>query len=165
MAELPVGKGKVAFVDDADLLRVSQWKWHVDHGYVRRRARVAGKQTVVYLHRFIVGAPDGIGIDHRDRDGLNNRRDNLRVAGQTLNNANSRLRSNKRHSKFRGVTLFRTSKVVNGKRYEYLYWQARIQSAGVARHLGYFEVEEDAARAYDAAARVLFGEFASLNLP
>lgn len=91
-------------------------------------------------------------IDHRDRNKLNNRIENLRPCTQKGNNGNSGLH---RHntSGFRGVSLNSRS----GK------WHAQIKINGKQTYLGRFESPEEAARRYDAAAREHFGEFATVN--
>lgn len=104
-----------------------------------------------YLHQLIFGAK---GPDHRDGDGLNNLRSNLRKASKSQNAANS-LKREGYSSPFRGVS-FRKDK---GK------WQARVRVERVRKHIGYFTDEQEAARAYDCAALEHFGEFAKLNFP
>lgn len=94
--------------------------------------------------------PDAI-VDHRDRDPLNNRLDNLRLSDAPRNAANSKARPNKKHSKYRGVTRHA------GK------WIAQARVNGKNKKLGRFTDEEDAARAYDKAALAAYGEHAHLN--
>lgn len=104
------------------------------------------------MHRHILGLGGGHSQipDHRDRDGLNNTRENLRLADHSLNRANGRA---SRNGKFKGVFLRKK----DGR------YRAIIQIAGVRRHLGCFDTPEAAARAYDAAAEAGFGEFALTN--
>jgi len=104
---------------------------------------------MLYLHRVIMAADDGVKVDHRDRDGLNNRRSNLRIATLSQNNANSFRPANR--AGFRGV-------VAVGKK-----WRAQIRRDGARVYLGLYETPEDAARTYDRAAREAHGEFATLN--
>lgn len=154
--------GRVALVDDADYDLVSRYKWHVheqDRGPGRRpmgpyaRAgiyRPSDRRTVMILmHILITGIHTG--IDHANGNGLDNRRENLRPAGQRLNMANTRPIVGK-SSRFKGVRLH------EGK------WDARIR-IGRSVYLGKFDDEEAAARAYDAAALAAWGEFARLNFP
>lgn len=89
-------------------------------------------------------------VDHKDRDRGNDRISNLRKATRTQNNANGKPRV-----RFRGVSRHMTSRL----------WRARIKIDGKETRLGYFVDPEDAARAYDAAARKAFGEFARTNFP
>lgn len=144
-----------ALVDDRDFSRVSDHKWTLEkrpNGDCYARACINGKW--VRMHRFIMRmGPGQPRLDHRDHDGLNNRRKNLRVASAWQNGANKikRLRFS---SKFKGVHRNRVS---GG-------WEAVIRKGGVPRYLGIFRREDLAAAAYDGAARILFGRWASLNL-
>jgi len=101
------------------------------------------------MHRFITGWSY---IDHIDGNGLDNRRQNLRPANESTNGANRAISSNNT-SGFKGVVRSRTK------------WGAVITPSGRKVWLGTFLTPEDAARAYDAAAAVYFGEFARLNFP
>ncbi len=108
--------------------------------------------NLVRMHRVVMNAPAGTIVDHKDRDGLNNTKRNLRFATISQNNCNARRRK-KCSSKYRGVC-----------RYNQLNkWQALISYNHEKIHLGYFDSEEDAARAYDEAAKIYHGEFATLN--
>lgn len=143
-------------VSDVDVDRVKDLKWygHVHNAskkpYVRRGVVIDGKKTVIYLNRMIVGAPGNLRVDHADNDTLNNTRPNLRLATHDQNNLN---RCGFGLSGFKGVTLDK------GK------WRARITFGEATRNLGRYSDKEEAARAYDAAAFELFGEFAWLNFP
>lgn len=105
------------------------------------------------MHTMILGGP----TDHHNRNGLDNRRSNLRDATASTNAMNNRKRQTgtlgKPTSSFKGVCL-------SGNR-----WRSRIRVEGRLIHLGYFADEIDAALAYDSAARIQFGEFARLNFP
>jgi hypothetical protein len=104
------------------------------------------------MHRAILeGAPQ---VDHIDGDGLNNQRSNLRPATQAQNMANSRKYSTNT-SGFKGVGWHKAAKK----------WRADITFDYKTRYLGLFPTAEDAARAYDSAAKSLFGVFACLNFP
>lgn len=105
------------------------------------------------MHRLILGVTNPkIKIDHRDGNGLNNQRHNLREATQAQNLANSRPRSGS--SRFKGVTFRSPDK-----------WIAQISKDGKHTYLGIFRDEFDAATAYNFAAIEMFGEFARLNRP
>src|SRR5690606_21975431 len=105
----------------------------------------------VPMHRQIMGFPEGMEVDHIDRDGLNNRRSNLRLATHHQNAYNAQKR--KSRSGFRGVTWYAP----------YQKWVAVIMHQGKKHYLGYFDDPADGGRAYDEAARKLHGEFATLN--
>lgn len=153
---IPLTREKVAIVDACDVY-LGQFKWYAaklvtktyTRWYAARAVGPKGKQKTVYMHRVILGVSDGVKVDHRDRDGLNNRHSNLRLATVSQNNTNSFRPTNR--SGFRGVVRM-------GKK-----WRAQIRQDGRRVYLGFFGVPEDAARAYDAAAIKAHGEFATLN--
>lgn len=124
-----------------------------DTFYVKAYVRKVGTRTL--LHRLILGVTDSdIHIDHINGDPLDNRRENLRVATRQENMFNRRP---DRHtsSQYKGVSWERRAR----------RWRSELRTNGVTHFLGRFASEEDAARAYDAAARDLFGEYAYLNFP
>lgn len=162
MKAIVLTRGRIATVDDEDFDRVNQFKWHAykqgDCYYgVRNIKEPSGKRTSCYLHCFILGR---VGVDHRNGDGLDCQRRNLRPASSQQNHRASRRKPPGAYSSnYRGVSWH--SKM--GK------WQSAIGIGRTERRdkhqkfLGYFQSEEDAARAYDAAAKQIFGEFAALN--
>src|SRR5262245_48571385 len=79
MAEIKLANGQVALVDEADLPKVSRWKWHVDGGgYARRNTKGPDRRSrSIYMHRVIMDEPPGLDIDHINGNRLDNRRDNL----------------------------------------------------------------------------------------
>lgn len=143
-----------ALVDAEDYELVMGYRWHLDNnGYARANTPrdENGKRGFVLMHRLIMKNPKS-DVDHKNWNRLDNRRSNLRLATRSQNIANSKLSSNNT-SGYRGVVGDRaTSK-----------WCAQIKSNGKKRVLGCFSSKEDAARAYDAAALEVFGEFASTN--
>lgn len=160
MREIPLTQGKVALVDDEDFELVSRYKWWLHRvkctAYaITGRTGRANKQ--VFMHRLILGAATGQQCDHRNSNGLDNRRSNLRACTHQQNQQNrrkQRQRSGKPcSSRFKGVCWQK----------EHRCWRVHITHNGNVMHLGYFHSEHDAARAYDAKATELFGEFALLN--
>lgn len=148
-AEIPVSGGLAALVDEADFDELIQYTWHTgDKGYVVR----AGNGTSISMSRQIMKAPKGMYVDHINGDILDNRRSNLRICSHTENCWNRKL-SEGCASKFKGVNWHKKS----GK------WQARIKFERKIYHLGLFTLEQDAAHAYNEAAKKYFGEFARLN--
>jgi len=155
---IPLTQGKFAIVDAADYDWLSSFKWHAHKVkrtfYAARGIRLDGKQRQDRMHRVIMGAGDDHIIDHINRDGLDNRRANLRLCTLSENARNTHSRKGA-SSAYIGVSWHKRS----GK------WLARLKVAGRDKYLGVFYCEADAAHAYDAAARNHFGEFANPNFP
>jgi hypothetical protein len=106
------------------------------------------------MHRLITGAPAGVEVDHRNGNGLDNRRSNLRLATTSQNQGNQRL-SRANTSGFKGVHWDKHR----------AKWKASIAGDNNDKHLGHFTDPSEAAHAYDSAARLRFGRFASVNFP
>lgn len=159
MIEVPLTQGKVAMIDDEDAERVLAHKWtlltinrkgKVTY-YARRCLWGKTKQKSLLLHRFILDAPDGAQVDHKNLDGLDNRRENLRLATNAQNHCNIPTRPG--CAGFRGVYM------------RYKRYGAQIKVDGEQIRVGPFKTAEEAARAYDLLARHYHGEFATLNFP
>ena len=158
--KVPLSRGLYALVDEADFDHVMQWRWYARPALQARRnfyvyrTLSGAKPKTLYLHRFLVDAERGFEVDHINGNGLDNRRDNLRKCSKSLNNANRK--ATLAASGYRGVYP-----QAGGPR-----WAARI-STGSRRYkwLGSYVDPVEAAKAYDAAARALFGDFATLNFP
>lgn len=159
MREIPLTQGFVAIVDDEDYPVLSRVRWCAtrvrDKVYAKRVAADMTKpgSRQVYMHRQIMGDPIGLLVNHRDDDGLNNRRPNLRVTDRSGNQQSARAIGG--GSTFKGVSWHGIGRK----------WQAHIKARGERRYLGLFVDEVAAAQAYDVAARELHGEFARLNFP
>lgn len=159
MKTITLTQGQVALVDEADFDWLSQWNWHAlwnnrAQNYRAVRNTDCGKHGLIYMSRFILGLSGRARADHINRNTLDNQRHNLRPATHAQNCWNRGLQNNSR-SGFKGVSF-------HGRLQR---WQVRVQSSGMARHIGYFDTAEIAAKAYDAAARKYHGEFAFQNFP
>lgn len=161
MKQIKLTQGKFALVDDSDFDWLSKWNWCANKTHKQWRAQRsasademrAGMPSKILMHRFILGYPASE-VDHRDRNSLNNQRENLRLANHGQQMANSRTRPTGR---LRGVRPHHNPICK--------LFTARIRKDGKEFHLGCFSTENEAGLAYDTAARKLHGEFAVLNYP
>jgi hypothetical protein len=153
MKQIPLTQNKFTLVDDEDFDFLNQWKWYLAHGYaVRTQNNYGGKPKQIRMHRIILGTPDGLDTDHKNRDRLDNRRENLRVCNRSQNVANTFVEK-QNHTGFKGVSW----KTSNKK------WVAQIRVNNVVKHLGLFDDIKKAIKSYDLAAKKYFGEFAVTN--
>jgi hypothetical protein len=157
--EIPLTRGQVAIVDDVDYEELSKFDWHINnYGYaVRHSSMKNGKRHPILMHRIIWEMHNGPitegEIDHINGNGADNRLENLRLCTDSQNQANMHKKV-PHSSKFKGVRLHRDGK-----------FEARIRLNHQLIYIGLFDSEVEAARAYDAKARELFGEFAKTNFP
>lgn len=158
--KIQLGNGFVSLIDGDDAPFVLKHKWYVQTArykndvrrYAARRVKIDGAWKIVLLHREILNAPNKTHVDHINRDTLDNRRSNIRVCTVTQNLAN-KVGNRGATSKYKGVYWNKARKK----------WAAEIMKDAKAYWLGFFLNEDEAARAYDAAAIEKFGEFARLN--
>jgi hypothetical protein len=139
-------------LSEADLAIVCKHRWRA----LKRKHTVYAISTIngrsVYMHRLLMGHPSGAFVDHVDGDGLNNLRENLRIATPSQNNCNRRMRSNNT-SGFKGVSWDKK----RGK------WYAQICVNGKNKNCGYHNTPEAAHEAYIAAAADLHGDFGRVS--
>lgn len=150
---IPVSGGRFeALVDEADYPLVADSKWCI---FKSKTSKIlyAQRRGGELMHRVIAGAHagDGLRIDHRDGNGLNNTRHNIRVGSQSQNRANSR-KHKKTSTDYKGVSP-------NGKK-----WKAECGTRKDRHYLGLFATPELAAAAYNKKALEVFGPFACLNV-
>lgn len=161
MKRITLTQGKTAIVDDGNYAWLSLFRWWVakkqekqgGRCYWRAKGYINGRR--VFMHRLITDAAAGVEVDHRNHDTLDNQRENLRLCTHSQNLANSRPHQGST-SQYKGVSL--------GWGRE-RPWEAIINDGDKRVLIGKFTSEEDAARAFDAKAREIQGEYAFLNFP
>jgi hypothetical protein len=155
--KIPLTKGCEAIIDVEDrglvMSAANSWQACTQAGNNYAQARAPVTKQVLMMHRVIMLAPKGLVVDHINHDTLDNRKFNLRVVTRQQNQCNVLPRKGN-HSRFKGVCL---NKRVNR-------WVAYINAFGKRTYLGYFEHEEEAARAYNTASLALHGEYGYRNI-
>ena len=156
MKEIQLTKGKVALVDDEDFEVLSKRSWRLGYYNHPITYDLDCPRKTVLMHRVIMNAKKGEIIDHIDGNPLNNTRANLRFCTHAENMRNQKKPKNNT-SGYKGVHLNKNKKVKK--------WKAEIGYNKKLIFLGYFMTPEDAARSWDAAAKMIHGAFARLNFP
>ena len=140
MKKIKLTQGKYALVDDKDFSRISKHTWHyTSHGYAYK--------DDVSMHRFILNAPKGKQVDHKNMNGLDNQRKNLRIC-TNLENMRNYSKPQNNTSNFKGVSWHKRGKI----------WRAYIKLNYKQIHLGHFSDKLSAAKAYNKAATKYFRE-------
>lgn len=159
MKEIQLTRSMVALVDDADFDHLNQRKWIAtkEHQsfYAKRRCKIGGKSTITSMHRVLFNLKPGdrLFVDHKDHNGLNNQRSNLRLVTHSQNACNRRS-GVRASSKYLGVSFHKGTRK----------WTATLGKDKRIIYLGVFETPELAAVAYNEAAKKYHGEFANLNI-
>lgn len=142
MKEIKLTQGMVALVDDADFEELSRFRWalarrsHTCYA-IRHVRREDGIRTTEAMHRYVMCPNAGMVIDHINHNGLDNRRENLRIVSSRENSQNLRPKPG-RSSKYMGVSWHKAS----------LRWLAQARMNGENRCIGIFDSEIEAAAAY-----------------
>ena len=153
MKKISLTKNREAIVDDEWFGVLSQWDWYYSSGgYAVRDIGPHESKEKIYMHRYILMAPSAYQVDHINRDRLDNRKKNLRVVTPDKNYFNRAMLSNNT-SGFKGVCFDKA-------RNKYM---ASIQKDRRQFNLGRYGTAIEAAKAYNEAAKQLFGEYAYLN--
>lgn len=164
MKEIKLTKGHVALVDDEDFEKLNQYKWHAritpNSIYVRTNIKIkhpTRRQKSLHMHRLIMNCPEGMMVDHIDRNGLNNQKHNLRICTRSQNLMNSKKPKEGKTSKYKGVNFIKDQRSHNKP------WRAEIRLNRKGIVIGTFKTEKEAALAYNKKALELFGEFSRIN--
>jgi hypothetical protein len=145
-------KNECIIVDADDFEYLNQWLWRIsDTGYAVRTIEKPKKHTIK-LHRLLLSFPEDKEVDHINGNKLDNRKSNLRLVTRSQNGANKGKRKDGK-SIYKGVGWHK-------QRQKY---RARIVFNKQEIHLGLFDNEIEAAKAYNEAAKFYFGEYARLN--
>ena len=155
MKEIELPSGYILLIDDEDYHWIEEYSYIANkHGYtfyaVRRFTYDNGYTRINYLHRDILKLPRYYPlVDHKDSNGLNNQKLNLRTVSYSQNLMKSKPYG---ESQYRGV------------HWDYNKWMVSITKDGIRKQVGRFNTQEEAALAYNQAATELFGEYARLNI-
>ncbi len=148
-----LGNGTYFKISDESLSKVNKYKWRLNkQGYAVSTYRKNGKVLHLRLHRYLTECPPDLCVDHKDGDKHNYQLDNLRRCTKSQNQWNKSKVSGS--SKYKGVVWINDVKK----------WRVNIRCYNKRYFIGLYELEEDAAKAYNIKAKELFGEFAKLNI-
>jgi len=160
-AYITLSQGFFAVVDAEDVPRLGSFSWFIYRPsasdrliYAVRKVRTGvGRYTKRLMHRDVLVMSDNFEVDHKNGNGLDNRKENLRPATASQNQANARQHVDAGYSQYKGVTFHKITR----------RWQASVQCNKKRRFFGGFKTEKEAAEAYNKEAAKVFGEYARLN--
>lgn len=148
MKRIKLLRGEIALIDDEDFDLVSKYRWRkTTFGYAIAYRKGVGDR--IWMHRLIMNPDKGVLVDHRDRNKLNNRRSNLRIANKSLNAVNSKIHTNNTS----GVTGVSFDKARNK-------WKAFASQQNKFVFIGRFDSKRAAINARVECASKLYGSFA-----
>lgn len=155
--KIQLTQGKTCLIDNDDYELIKEYSWaaHFERSnwYAVTSKRINGKLKTIRMHRLILDAKPGQYVDHINRNGLDNRKSNIRICTPQQNTLN-RISHKNSSSKYKGVSLRKTT-----NKYE-----SYISINGKRKHLGFFKKEIDAAKAYNSAALKYYNnDFILLN--
>jgi len=156
MQKIELTRDMFALIDDEDIEEVSKYNWRARKGrntyYATTHIGDWRDKKNIHLHNLVMNTPAGFIIDHKDHNGLNCQKDNMRICTKRQNGKN---RSSWGVSKYLGVSQVKHKTCIR--------WEAKIFSDGERKYLGSFRLEKEAAIAYNNAAQKIHGVFANLN--
>lgn len=154
MKKIPLTRGLFAKVDDEDYDALAKFKWYSQRKgnkfYAARNSHGGRKRPsprILYMHRIIMGSPDGLEVDHKNLDTLNNQKSNLRICTHAQNSQNRPVKKNNKIG-------------IKGVFWHINKWQVKIQVNKKEYNVGRFSSLKEAKRAYKKKAMELHGEFA-----
>jgi len=142
---------KIILIDDEDYNKIKNYKWGVS--YNKKYDNFYVRSKFIDIHRLIMNCPSGMIVDHINHNGLDNRKENLRICNNKQNRINS-LKHKELTSKYKGVYFEKIKRK----------YRADIRIDKKLKFIGLFKNEIDAAEAYNQAALKHFGQFANLNI-
>lgn len=155
MKLIPLSQGEFAIIDDDDYDDASYFKWYcrkykgTDRKYAITSIWNGKSYFKVYLHNFISGVKHP---DHKNNNGLDNRKENLRIATHADNSRN-RSMDRKNTSGLKGVSFHKHTKK----------WRATLSINNRSVSLGFYDDKIHAAKVYDGISMLIFGQFAKTN--
>ncbi len=151
-----LGPGQYAKVDPEDYESLSKYDWYLmKFKNTQYAVRIENGFSIIHMHRQLMNPPKGMLVHHINHDGRDNRKENLRIVTYKQNAVNNKPKAGNCTSKYKGVYWSK----YHGK------WVAGLRHNRKKIHIGVFDDEVEAAKAYDAAAKKYHGEYAYLNFP